>query len=354
MEEANLIESAWTENQLSNIPTIKDNILQRIISFCISSGKADPILFKEKDKTFSTRGQLHCILLQPFGTGKSTALKNLPDIYPLINFTLPGFVGTINKNGDLIDSALMSAAGRTLFIDEFHNLGDSARRAMLSLLEDQRYSRALGFSTEKKMSINKKFFKCRIDKNYINISHCRFSCLATGLYMRKRVFNDMALASRFMILNVNTDRDYIWNMLKGEGIQEYKKYNLLGGVKFDNYVSFLDDVKKVVDLMPFSDDLITQYLSRVVNDLARVVCYHNEIKGNMTIERREDYTDWLGLTPLMFYNHSTSSLTLAEYQILDSLIFDGQNHTKISNDLKVSRQYVIDCHAHFRSLGLLP
>lgn len=347
------IEASWKEKQLKEMPSTESKIIPRLISYCISSGKADPMVFNQgKRGKFTNRSQLHVMLLQPFGTGKSTALKDLPGIHPLTNFTLPGFVGSINKQGQLIDSALLQAAGKTLFVDEFHNLGEKARQAMLSLLEDQRYSRALGFG-DLNVKIGKKYFKCYIKKNYINIKHCRFSCLATGLYMTRKKFNDMALASRFIILNIKTERDHIFRMLRGESLYDIKKYDFKGGIVFDNYLTYLEDFRSVIDSLPFNAESVDKYASRIANDLARMICFSNERFGNFTIDKRRDYDGLIGLTPLLFYNHLCSGLTLTEYQILDSLIFDTENHTKIANSLDISRRFVVECHNKFRGMGLI-
>lgn len=352
-EVAELVMASMNESQLQRIPSIETNIVPKIISYCISSGKAEPMKLNEGPRgIFENRSQVHVMLLQPFGSGKSTALANLEGVHPLINFTLPGFVGTINKQGQLVDSALSQAAGKTLFIDEFHNLAGGARQAMLSLLEDQRYSRALGFAAESR-KINKKYFKIHVQKNYLNIKFCRFSCLVTGLYMARKKLNDQALASRFIILNVKTSRDDIVRLLQGRSLFGIKKFNFKGGVLFNNYLAFLDDVGKIIDNLPYNAIKVNEYYSRVVNDLARIICHHNERFGNFVIESKRDYDGLLGLTPLLFFNHLSSGLTLAEYQILNSLIFDTANHTEIAGSLNISRRYVINVHKKLTHLGLI-
>ena len=137
-----------------NILSTRDkhiNIIDELISCCLSTSKAPLLIKHEKGGIIKVRGQLHLYMTQPFGTHKSYILRGIPPemVFHMRKFTLPALSGTIDRNGNIVGSVLTRAAGKTLIIDEAHKLTESARDSLNELLEKQCDERSLGFAIDK-------------------------------------------------------------------------------------------------------------------------------------------------------------------------------------------------------------
>ena len=101
------------------------NIISEILSASVSSAQAEPLKLDEgKNGMYRPRGQLHVMLLMPFGSGKSSGLINVKGkgVYNMGKANLPGIVGTINKDGDYNPGAAELGAGKVWLHDECHTM----------------------------------------------------------------------------------------------------------------------------------------------------------------------------------------------------------------------------------------
>ncbi|NIO21210.1 MAG: hypothetical protein GTN76_10835, partial [Candidatus Aenigmarchaeota archaeon] len=77
------------------------NIIEEVLSACISSAKSEPLRLKQGKKYFDIHSQLNVMVTMPSGTFKSTVLKTLPKKYieKVYDYTYPAIVGSIGKKG---------------------------------------------------------------------------------------------------------------------------------------------------------------------------------------------------------------------------------------------------------------
>jgi len=329
-------------------------LLEDLLSVCISSAKAEKLELVENNKSFYTRSQIHVLLLKPFGTGKTTTLVKIPDSEDLISTTAPGVVGSINERGEYIEGSAVQAAGRVLVIDEFQNLSREARNAMLNLLDHQFYNKSLGYKfTEKnKIVSRRKFSRVWVKGNKIHIES-RFSCVCGGTYVRRERMNDKAWLSRFVPVSVKFTLDDIYKLLKGELEIKLKMEDYTEPPVFEDYLKFVDEHKNICTSLPFvksisrSDDF--GYISRNAIDMARVAAFYSRNRGSV-----DDWEKILRFVPITLYNYMTSTLTLDEYNIL-GIVHDDPKTTNrdIAKNLGLSEQFVSTAIKVLRSKGLI-
>lgn len=300
---------------------LEQNFITDLLTYCVSSAKADKITLVEPHGEYRTRAQLNVMLLQGFGSGKSSLFSGVKEVFHLMNFTLPGITGTINKDGELNNSALLDCAGKTLFIDEFHNLGEKARLAMLSLLEDQKYSRGLGYSLRKPVSIRKKYFSMTAKAGRMHIEKCIFSCIASGIYFNQRHVNQLALLSRFVPLRIDMEFEDMRRIVLGLRPFEvgYKEYP--GGGTFKVYQQFVDEYHDVVNELPYDKLHIKNFYARVLMDLCRIIMIRHYIEtGEKDVTDVKQYKFVKPYIPLIYGNIMQTTLTLSQYDVLNCLL----------------------------------
>ena len=105
------------------------SIINRFIKASIESAPQPPICVELWNNT-EIISQFHTLIVIPFGMGKTSKAKQIPSGHILYNYSLPGMVGTINKDGELIESDLMNCKKGVLVIDEGHRMENSARDAL--------------------------------------------------------------------------------------------------------------------------------------------------------------------------------------------------------------------------------
>lgn len=339
----------------SRVDKTNIRLIDDIISACVSSSKANKLtLVESNDKKFITRSQIHVTVLQPFGTGKTTDIIALSpkNSLELTSFTEAALLGTISKEGELNESALMNAGGKCLVIDEFHRLTTSARRAMLSLLETQKYNRSLGYKMIKPISIGKKYFKCKGKGGTIEIEW-RGSCLCAGLFVARKKPDDQAWMSRYMFANYDVEIDDIFSLLKGENKKKirYKPYEQ--GMVFEDYMTFLKRYEEVVKDIKFISrfEKFKQlgFISRNALDICRLAAFYSSANGNSTVTNWEKALD---LVPITLYNYISSTLSLREYQVLD-LLKKGTTHSEIKQILGIESPNITKISQKLRLSGLL-
>jgi len=335
---------------------MKSNILNEVLEACISTAKADPIKLVERDgKIFTTRGQLHCMLLLPSGSGKTTGLMKFPgkmnkDYCEMTEYRLPGIVGTISKDGEFLAGAIQQAAGKPLIIDEFHNLPESGMKAMLKLLEGEIYSRALGFHAKRPSTNRKKYCYSHVKDGSMWVSS-RFSCICSGIFARKTRINDHAFLSRFMPIKLNLEINDAYDMSCGKQLFDLKSNPYVEQPLFVDYLKFVRVHKEIVEnLPPKLHNFLSQniaYLRRNIVDFSRIFSYHS--RGNSVVDDWEKYTPYI---PFFLYNYAASTLTLTEFEILESARTE-KKQIEIAMSLGITEAYVSNTIKKLRGLGLV-
>jgi hypothetical protein len=187
--------------------------LDLVLSACFSLRKIKTITIQEDDKEFKLRPQLHIIIISPFGTFKSSLTrgfehKQAKNICLVDDFSKPGIEGTISKEGEYIPPLLARLGGKVMVIDEWNNIDGYARDALLSVLENQRFSRTLGFKVKKPFNYKCKYGRIDIYDNNIE-GEMLFSCIAYSMEYPIQSQKDKALLSRFSPLFIEPTLEYM-------------------------------------------------------------------------------------------------------------------------------------------------
>lgn len=336
-----------------NIKEIPDimRIVNEVLEACISSAKAKPMKLHERGKIKEIRGQLHVMLLMPFGGGKGTMIKEqIPDKlkFELKNYRLPGIVGTVTRDGELVYGAAVLSAGKCLVVDEAHEISRNGRQAMNSLLEGESFPRSLGFNLRRDVKDTRKRYysiKGKQGTGYFNVKS-QFSCLLAGIFAHRKTLSDEAFLSRFMPLNMGVSIDEAFKQLRGKETFSLKPRPFTEMPEFVDYLKFVDAYEesyKQLLLMSGNGNRGKKmlfklhkigYFKRNLGDFCRLCGYMNQ--GNSVVEDWEKYIPYI---PLFMHNYFTSTLTLTEFEILDGLKRDMEQK-EIAGMVACSENYV--------------
>lgn len=322
------------------------NAVDEIISCCLSTAQAPPLVIHKKGGTVKLRGQLHAYIAQPFGTHKSYALQDInPKLtYHMRSFTLPALLGTINKDGEPTESAIVQAAGRTLVIDEAHKLTMSARDSLNELLEKQKDERTLGFKVKAPLTVKgprglSKFAKVTYNKNEIRVQ-AQFSCLAMGLYGKKNNDDERAFLSRFVYIPMRFDDYDLDNLLDGNLKKNIQFQPVESWDEVDDYNEYKKVYLDTVRASPFYKAIIDKdqigFIQRNINDSLRFRAWFLQKKRPFFTENEVFSAVFCGFLRHVF----ATSLTPTQLRIIDMLQSNSMKMDQVAKECGVSYEYV--------------
>lgn len=305
--------------------------------------------------------QFHTMIIVPFGLGKTSKAMQIPNSHILYNYTFASMVGTINKDGDLIESDLMNACKKVLVIDEGHRLDDHAKDALLNLLSNGTYSRSLGYKIKqftKQVGSVKKGFMIRPCKSGSSFDlYAQFSCVFFCEWLPKKF--RQAFSSRFIPVILEANYDDVYDFARGISILG-SKLN-----KFD-FTIYKDEIRVPADLhdrfvlkhkeltTPFQKDFSNEtmgYISRNIINLIKLACHFSRLRGRTVLE----WLDFERVIPLIIPTMKWSlqtKLTLHQFKIL-SMLNHGMSQKDISVDLGITEASVSDVVSSLRMKGML-
>lgn len=197
-------------------------LINDVISASFSTPRLGGIKLYQNNKIMTISSKVNTLLIQPFGTGKTTALISNMGEFPITDYTIPGLIGTIKDTGEFVKGSLFQYEGKTLLIDEIHNVPVKSKNALLDLLEFGRHKRSLGYSLKKAISHKYRYSYVKGKGTIFEIG-VDFSCIASGTRIFNRSPNDKAWLSRFIVINIIKDLDDIFDLLKGRVDRNIKK-----------------------------------------------------------------------------------------------------------------------------------
>jgi len=332
------------------------NIIEEVLSACVSSGKAKPIILIQKNgQKHILEGQIHAMLNAPTGTGKTSLIQSIENkdrlIHSAIDVSLPGLVGTITKDGRFVPGAAWYAAGRCLWMDEHQNMTQNARNAMLNLLSNQMYHRSMGFGSTQIIKKRGKYKSITVKDGQFTLKS-QFSSLLTGLYFNRRNENDIAFLSRYIVISLKPTLDEIYDKMLGKTTYKIKpKKTYKGGHTFEDYTKFAMEHRKL--LYPFLDkakaksSFIEKLVMRNANNLCKLAAWNSG--SNSIVDDWEKYIEYI---PLLLYNCITSTLSHTEYTIL-SYYIDGTPPIQIPEITRIPKSTVYDILKRLKQNGII-
>jgi len=332
-------------------------ILEEVLSACVSSAKSEPIKLVEHKRDFMLHSQLHVMMTMPSGSFKSTILKSIPKktFVDIQDYTLPALVGSIGQNG-LVKGYVMKAAGKCLPVDEFHSLDEKARKALLSLTEDQKATRLFGYDSRMSEKKSGRYLKYRIDGNEIHIDYVRCSVLLSGIYAphkrRDASPDDFAFSSRFLPVTLKPTFEELDDVMMGKRkILEIKYLPYSEAPVFEDFNKFVVAYRETIKNLPrrVCDFFLmnTEFYNRLKLHFAKFFAWKN--RNNSTIEDWEKYLPYI---PYFAYSTIASTLTFGEFEIYD-LLCRGMKQQEIAEKLQCSKQYISKIVKNLRIIGLI-
>lgn len=333
-----------------------NGILETFITAAIESAPQKSILIPNHE----ILAQLHCLLIIPFGMGKSTISRSIPNSYLSLSHSLPAILGTINKEGELVDSALLNSRNKVLLLDEMHRLSSSSVDAMLNLLESGYYMRSLGYKIKNEIkcpyTLEKDGYNIQVNesKNGFEI-RTKFSCIGFAEWVPKHF--EQALLSRFATIRMLTNKEMAFRISRGESLideiklKTFKVYKKSVNFK-DTYYDFIDAIEQRVNTLNIQfPDCQAGYYTRVNAHLIKLAAHFARMRGSLTVIK-EDWEKTLDYIPILLYNLKSATLTPIQYKIYElALLGNTQyNISKLTGYSPGTISYTVN---RLKTLGLI-
>jgi len=246
-------------------------IISKMAYLCYSSSFLKSVTIKQEKGEKTIRGNMHLFLRADSGNFKSTILKELGEYFKVNTIELitsAGLVGTIDKNMNVIPGECWRIRNKLLLLDEFNVDGDNSCTApLLSLLEDQKYKKAIGrMANELKEKDKDLFFE--VKKGEICVK-TRFSCVICSMKKigKNRSVNMEALLSRCIVIPYELEDNEVKQIMNGSKLLNMEKCPFKK--PFDVTIS-KDDYKVIMDSVDSYPQLnMKKQYARTVCDCCR-------------------------------------------------------------------------------------
>lgn len=340
----------------------KRSLIQDIIEYCIVSARLGELIIEQKNRDqFKTRLQLNVLIDSSFGSTKSSFFRTVEQMglgIRLTDYSMPALVGTIKKNGEVVEGFVIRASGQTLIIDEFQKFGKREKEALLSLMEDLFYRRTLGFRVSVPISRQGDFYKIVAEENWLEIK-VRESFMIGAMYFRKRSMEDLALLSRAFPIVLNpTPEDLFSVFTKGS---EFRISKSIGKIrdKLSGESVFLphqvgrylqNHYRKVIERF----NVESGFILRGLMDITRIAGILTLMDGNSEISD-EHIDKALKYATMQMLGYSLSALSPGAVKVYTAILeSDGMiNQEELVNITGFTRQYIIRLTKELREKGLV-
>lgn len=329
---------------------------QEIIELALVSAPIGKLRIQNKHgKWFETRGQVNVLIVAPFGAGKSSFLNavmsaGLGEV--ITDYTMAGIIGTIKKDGTLIEGTIIDTAGRTTMIDEFQKFRNAERQALLSLMEDQWFKRSLGYKIQVPITKKGEFYEIRAEHNWFWIRVITQFIISAMQFSNRSTLNKALLSRAFPLILDADPSDAFLMFLEGNKL------------RFDPKIQDIRD--KVKHLSPEVSFEVAQYLAkhyedyvnrfqlesgyiiRGLTDMSRLAGVKALLEGRTEVTKEDiDYVLRFAKIQMMGYN--LQSLTPSAMEVYQAILNnrDGINQKKIIEVTGLPRMTV------YRALELL-
>lgn len=273
-----------------------------------------------KIESFIMRPQIHVMVISPFGTAKSSTTKRLKrnkesakKIFCIDNFTRASAEGSINKDGEFVPPVFLNAAGKLMIIDEWNNMKSDGQEALLSVLENQSFGRALGFRLRAPFKVKKKLYNVLAFENIISGS-AYFGCVAYAMEfpMGDSKQKSKALLSRFSPIFIEPDRDMMMAISSGkfkvkindvaQNVEEVKVPLEVSKEVHKKYFEYINEN----DLYPKDTDDYG-FITRCYSEIIRYGVYnymnkHVDTSKKVIVNSAEYFTDMFEFIETIMFN----------------------------------------------------
>lgn len=280
----------------------------------------------------------------PFGTGKTSSINPIVEAklgVVLQDYSRAGLIGTVKKDGIATVGDVRMLPNTTAILEEFQEAKRDSRACLLSLMEDKRYIRTLGFEILKAEHIIESGFGFVAEGTRITI-YLQASYLVFSMAYRTPTTLDLALLSRCIPVFLDTAKEEQFSLFtKGQKLDiDYK------GIK-----RMREDLKDVSVIVPtkIRERIASKYknskiraenMTRAMWDLTRIAYLESCVTGvNEITADVIDSVRWL--VKIQELGYTKRSLTRTAYEIYLLLLKqnDMVRAVEIAKDLNLSREY---------------
>ena len=335
------------------------SIIQILIKAGVESAGQPKIYFELFGRSYIS--QIHSMIIAPFGLGKSSLAEDVPRSHLLYKYSLPSMVGTINKDGDIIESELFNCKKKLLIIDEGHRMDNSARDALLNLLSNGYYSRSLGFKIKgitKSIGSIKSGFMVKPSKTRSGFElWAQFSCVYLCEWLPKRLHK--AFLSRFIPFIISADFEDIYGFARGRKILgepiknfSFTEYKEPFTVPKDLHLAFIDKHEELVS--PFKAQFPPDaggYISRNILNLLKISCHFARMENRNNL-LQEDIDKVIPLILPTMKSTLQIKLSPRQFEVL-SLLNAGYKQIEIAEELQVAQPVISEIMDILRQKGFI-
>jgi len=343
-----LNKSEWGETDIINF----------LLEASASSARFGVIKEKEEGGYWKTRANLHVMLVLPFGTGKTSSFLDVKDAVYNYDVTFPGVIGTINQDGEVVESAVIKAGGKVLIIDEFQRLGDDVKNALNSILEyPHTYARTLGYKIKTTVNRRGRYFRIRAKANGNKFEvYSKFSCIAGGMYVSKKSTISKAWFSRFIPIRFTPSLEYYERLSRGEKVVKINPTTKDTDFIFRDYLEFnkwywnkLKQSQYVDYFLRFPNE--RGYLVRLLQDLVRLGAIVAYVNGRKVIKTEDVEFVTNRLLNFILASYITSDRDEIDMYILANL--DRQSISEIAEKWGVTTSAISQRVKSLKQAGLI-
>ncbi len=350
------------------------DIISKLVSACVMSSNSPPLILREDSGDKKIRSQLHVNLVLPPAAGKSSGIfTGVPKdmIYRCYDLTLPGVIGTINKEGEFSPGTAIEGAGRVIHIDERQNMSYGVLKALLNLLEGGYYSRNIGFMLKSGVKMRRKYCEVRGVRNTGRFEvRSRFSCLLTGILhtridrnQRSDIYvNSMAFMQRFSTVAFLPGVDDFFNVIRGKPLFDVnlpkKRDSDVEPVYIDEWNEFVDLFREEMlefPLVKTFDSMKYGFLTRSCLDMIRLFAVNKKHAKSGHLPCKWLSNEGKNIAKFCIYSVVTKTLNSTEYKILNYVLNNEDfRQNKVAADLGISQptvSKVLDKLCKFKLLG---
>jgi len=311
---------------------------QEIIELALASAPVGKLRIQNKNgKWFETRGQVNILIVAPFGVGKSSFLNavmkaGLGEV--ITDYTLAGIIGTIKKDGTLIEGTIVDTAGRTTMLDEFQKFRHAEREALLSLMEDQWYKRSLGYKLVVPVHKKGEFYEIKAEHNWFWIKVITQFIISAMEFSNRSTVNKALLSRAFPLIFDAEPSEAFLTFLEGNKLRfDPKIQDIREKIK---HLSPELSYKTAQYLAKQYEDYVNKYqleagyILRGLTDLSRLAGIKALIDGRTEITK-EDIDNVLQYAKLQIMGYNMQSLTPSALEVYQVILNNrnGINQRKI-------------------------
>jgi len=280
----------------------------------------------------------------PYGTGKTSSLNPIIDAklgVVLQDYSRAGLIGSIKKDGIATIGDVRLLANTTAILEEFQEANREARACLLSLMEDKRYVRTLGFEILKPEHVIESGFGFVAEGTRISI-YLQASYLVFSMAYRTSTTLDSALLSRCVPVFLDTAKEEQSDLfIKGQRLKlDIKRIKRMRRDLKDMSVIVPAELRKRIASKYEGSRIRAENMTRAMWDYTRIAYLEACATGvNEITAETIDSAEWI--VKLQELGYTKRSLTKTAYGIYLFLLKQQEmlRAVEIAKELNLSREY---------------